>query len=120
MSAKEDPLSCHDIIDDIECDALAELNVHLVIHYDPIVTDDPELDQMRQQVCAVLSQVDERLSIHDFRMVRGKGHSNLIFDITTPHDLLCKEQQIRESLKEGLVARCGTHYNTVITFDPDI
>lgn len=119
MDQKDDPLLCHEIIDDMERSCLEQHNVHLVIHYDPVVTGDEELDAVREQVCRILKQIDERLSIHDFRMVRGKGHSNLIFDISTPHELWGRERQIRETLNEKLRTLYGIHYNTVVTFDPE-
>ena len=119
MDQKEDPLLCHEIIDDMERACLESHNVHLVIHYDPIVTGDEELDEVRDQVCSILETIDPRLSVHDFRMVRGKGHSNLIFDIVTPHELKQKEAQIRQQLNRRLAERYIQTYNTVITFDPE-
>ena len=119
MDQKEDPLLCHEIIDDMERACLESHNVHLVIHYDPIVTGDEELDEVRDQVCNILETIDPRLSVHDFRMVRGKGHSNLIFDIVTPHELKQKEAQIRQQLNRRLAERYIQTYNTVITFDPE-
>ena len=94
-------------------------NVHLVIHYDPVVTGDAELNEIRTQVCAILKEIDPRLSVHDFRMVRGKGHSNLIFDIATPHELQKDEHKIRQQLNSRLAATYEETYNTVITFDPE-
>ena len=71
MSAQEDPLACHDLIDEIECQVLEALHVHLVIHYDPVVEDDAEWNAMRQAVEEAVAAVSPRLSVHDFRLVRG-------------------------------------------------
>ena len=71
MDQEEDPMVCHDIIDDLERECLEKHNVHLVIHYDPVVTDDPELERLRTAVQNILCQIDSRITIHDFRMVRG-------------------------------------------------
>ena len=87
MDSREDPLECHEIIDDMERECFASHGVQLVIHYDPIVTDDPELSRLRKLVDSILLHYDQRLKSHDFRMVRGNGHTNLIFDIALPDDL---------------------------------
>ena len=119
MDQKEDPLLCHELIDDIERECLVQHNVHLVIHYDPIVTDDPELDQMRTFVQEALKDYDIRLSIHDFRMVRGNEHTNLIFDIALPYELVKQEKQIKIHLDRELEQVEGGRYYTVIEFDPE-
>lgn len=117
MDEKEDPILCHEIIDDIERECLEKLNIHLVIHYDPVVTGDAELEGMRRQVLSHLQEVDERLTIHDFRMVKGGGHSNLIFDVTLPHDMMGRELEIKHGLEKALAAENQGIYHTVITFD---
>ncbi len=116
MSAEDDALVCHDIIDDIERDAMRELRVHLVIHYDPIVTDDEELNHMREVVNAALHGVDARLSTHDFRMVRGPGHTNLIFDMAIPFSMAEKKPELKRRVDE-CVKQENPCYYTVITFD---
>ena len=87
MDQREDPLVCHEIIDDMERLCYQRHKIHLVIHYDPVVTDDPEMEALRQEICIFLKAQNPCLSIHDFRMVRGTGHSNLIFDIAMPHSM---------------------------------
>lgn len=116
MSAADDPLCCHDLIDDIERDALRELRVHLVIHYDPIVTDDEELNRMRTVVEETLHAVDPCLSTHDFRMVRGPGHTNLIFDMALPFAMANRKTELKRLVDER-VRRENPRYYTVITFD---
>ncbi len=119
MDQKEDPLLCHELIDDMERECLEKHNIHLVIHYDPVITGDEELDAMRTQVRDILGQQDVRLSIHDFRMVRGAGHTNLIFDVVLPQDLRGREKAIKQALDNALNARNETMIYTVITFDPE-
>src|SRR5699024_841988 len=80
MSAQEAPRACHYIIDDIDCHALEELHVHLVIHYGPGVEDDAEWNQMRQAVEATAAALSPRLSVHDFRLVRGAKGTKVVFD----------------------------------------
>ena len=118
MDQRQDPLLCHMIIDDLERECLNSHGIHLVIHYDPVVSDDPELDRMRTVVSEILLDIDSRLAIHDFRMACSTGHNNLIFDVTLPSDLAGKEKAIKQQLDEQLAIRETGKYYTVITFDP--
>ncbi len=118
MDQRCDPLLCHEIIDDMERECLQSHNIHLVIHYDPVVTDDPELTRLREQTLALLQTRDPRLHLHDFRMVRGGGHTNLVFDIALPEDLKGQETAIRQFLEGALSEQEQTRIYTVITFDP--
>ncbi len=117
MDRDEDPLLCHEIIDDMERECYESHGIHLVIHYDPVVTNDPELDRMRTLVAAILRVKDDRLSIHDFRMVPGTGHTNLIFDVALPSDLFGQEKAIKAALEAALNDLGEGTYYTVITFD---
>ena len=120
MDQKQDPLYCHELIDNLERKSLQELGVHLVIHYDPVVIGDPETDEIRELLTQTLICFDARLSLHDFRMVKGAGHTNLIFDIAMPHELSGQEKQIRKRLENALTEhRQGTYY-LVITFDKGV
>ena len=116
LSAMEDPLVCHDIIDDIECDALSQLNVHLVIHYDPVVIDDAEWDKMRTAVADIVGSINPRLSIHDFRIVRGSSQKKLVFDLAVPYDMALDQQALRCRIEDALLT-AGYRYATVIRFD---
>lgn len=117
MDKNEDPLACHELIDDMERECLQSHNVHLVIHYDPVVTDDPELTRLREAVKSLLFIKDPRLTIHDFRMVPGEGHTNLIFDVALPLELRGQEADIKAALEHALTALDGKTYHCVITFD---
>lgn len=116
MDCREDPLASHDLIDDIERDFRQAHNVHLVIHYDPVVMDNEELLHMRQLVEAEVRAIDPRLSIHDFRMVWGPGHTNLIFDLVLPFDLEPRQQELKALIDQRIQFE-GRQYYTVITFD---
>ena len=117
MDQSADPLSCHELIDNLERACLQQLKVNLIIHYDPVVIGDAEMDRMRQVVQTLLGQQDERFSIHDFRMVRGQGHSNLIFDVALPPELMQHQQAVKRRLDEDLAENEPGTYYTVITFD---
>ena len=120
MDKDEDPLQCHEIIDRLERRCLEDYGVHLVIHYDPVVTDDPELERMRTLVTAILRMKDEHISIHDFRMVPGESDTNLIFDVALPHTLVGLEEPIRTALENALNDLGEGTYHTVITFEPAV
>ena len=117
MDQQADPLVCHELIDNLERACLRSYNVHLVLHYDPVVTGDAELERLRTVVLELLQKQDGRISIHDFRMVRGKGHTNLIFDIALPAELMAKQKQIKANLDADLQALGEGTYYTVVTFD---
>ena len=117
MDMREDPLFCHELIDDMERECLRNHNIHLVIHYDPVDIHDPELKARKEQVAAILQQFDPRLSLHDFRMVRGLSLTNLVFDVTLPPDLRGKEPEIRQRIETTLNENSRVTYFTVITFD---
>ena len=118
MDQRCDPLLCHEIIDDMERECLQSHNIHLVIHYDPVVTDDPELTRLQELTREHLAQMDPRLQLHDFRMVRGTGHTNLLFDVSLPPEWEGREQAIRHILETKLTEQEGINIYTVITFDP--
>ncbi len=108
------------MIDHIGNEVLQELNVDMVIHYDPVVIGDVEINRMRICVEEIIKSIDGRLSLHDFRMVRGANHTNLIFDIGLPVDLNGKENLIGKTI-DGALADRGDNmkYYTVITFDAE-
>ncbi len=116
LSAEEDSLVCHDIIDSIECDVLEKLNVHLVIHYDPVLPDDAEWKQMRTVAEKVVKDIDPNLSIHDFRLVRGACQTKLVFDLAVPYAMNGQHRQLRDRI-DAAMQQCGKHYATVIRFD---
>ena len=116
MDWADDPMHCHEIIDNIERDCMAKLKVNLIVHYDPVVIGDPELDRLKALVTGILQDIDVRLSIHDFRMVRGGGHTNLIFDMTVPADLMGQKKVIKQQLDQALSGQPMRYY-TVITYD---
>lgn len=117
MDRNEDAVECHEIIDDMERTMLKEYGIHLVVHYDPVVANDPAADRMRNLVTAILRVRDPRLSIHDFRMVPGTGHTNLLFDLSVPADMIKEHEQIQQSLESALNDLGEGTYYTVITFD---
>ena len=116
INASENPLDCHDLIDDIESDAMVRLNTHLVIHYDPVVTDDPEWNTMHSIINSIIASIDPQLSLHDFRLLQCRDCLKLSFDLAVPYNFPLTEDQIKLKVYEGLAAE-GKSYPVVIHFD---
>lgn len=118
IDRNEDVMSAHELLDNIERMFLLEHRIQMVIHYDPIVTDDEELNSMKAFVLSELMEIDKRFKIHDFRMVKGNEHTNLIFDLVVPRDFESKHKEIKAMLDKKLEGHQHRYY-TVITFDTE-
>ncbi len=116
LSAEEDPLICHDIIDDIECDAYEELNVRLVIHYDPVEVNNEERKEMEKTLGDILKNISPDLSFHDFRIVRSTKQTKLVFDLAVPYSMGMKTREIKEKIDEAIKEK-NADYITFIRFD---
>lgn len=103
VPAKQNLMHSHDVIDLIERDLLEKYNVMTCIHMDPVDTDDPETLRLKQLAIDELAAIDVNLSLHDFRVVAGPSHTNLIFDVVVPFDYPNKKElpaQIEARLQE--------------------
>ncbi|MEG0388934.1 MAG: cation diffusion facilitator family transporter, partial [Niameybacter sp.] len=94
VSASENILVSHDLIDSIERDFMIDLSIHLVIHLDPIIKDDALSNSLHELVNTCISEIDPLLSIHDFRAVQGVTHTNLIFDVSVPPHLKTSDKEL--------------------------
>jgi len=92
-------LESHDTIDQIERDFAENTNIKLVIHMDPIVLGDPELDMYKAEMRRIVKSLDESFDIHDFRMVKGPTHTNLIFDVAINFETKLTERQVAEYIR---------------------
>ena len=88
----------HDIVDTIEHDFLREENIHLVVHMDPVDVDNPRTMELRHQVKEKLRELDPAITMHDFRVVWGNSHTNVIFDICVPFGYPLKDEELQLSL----------------------
>lgn len=111
-----DILTIHDRIDNIEHHLTTELNCSAVIHMDPIADNDEETMTVRHQVLELAKAIDPRISIHDFRMVIGESHTNLIFDMVIPFDMNRPDEEIKGEMSR-LIAVLDPTYKTVIQID---
>ena len=97
-----DLLRMHDIIDQIETKIFKEINVEITIHFDPIDVNNDNLARMREKVAEIVNNIDSTLKFHDFRMVSGHTHTNLIFDIVYPYNCKLKEEEVLEKIDEKI------------------
>lgn len=117
VDANGDLLTIHDEIDNIEHELQEKLNCSATIHMDPIVTDNPEMNQLHEQLLDIAKSLDPRLTIHDFRMVEGKTHTNLIFDVAVPYDCKMTDVEITNALKTSVRQLPDKHFFAVIQID---
>ena len=117
MDRREDPMECHERIDELERLCMQLHNVHLVVHYDPVITDDPRLQQLKQVTQTLLTEMDARITLHDFRMLPLDDEVRLFFDVALPADLMEKQNAIKQQLDEKLMAAEAIKVQTFITFD---
>ncbi len=113
---KEDILELHDLIDQIEFNLRGMLNCEPVIHMDPIVDDDEEINEAKEEVRKIIDAMEGDVKFHDFRMVKGPTHSNLIFDIVVPHGYELSDEQIRTQVSSE-VSKFNEKYFCVIQID---
>lgn len=118
MDKNLDPLFSHNIIDNMEREFLEKKGVQLLIHYDPVTTDDEELNECKGWVEAIVKEADARLSIHDFRMVEGPLHTNVIFDVVVPFSLQKDEDRLKAQI-EGRIRQEKPNFYPVICMDSD-
>ncbi len=109
-------LTIHDCIDNIEQHLSTELNCHAVIHMDPIAVNDEKTMAVRHQVSELAKAIDPRITIHDFRMVIGDSHTNLIFDMAVPFSLDRSDDEILREM-ERLITVINSTYKVVIVID---
>lgn len=102
VPSNADILETHDAIDRIELELRRKFSCEVTIHMDPIVVDDDEIRELHQRVCDLVSTIDPGLSIHDFRMVKGPTHTNLIFDLIVPYRFRLPDGAVAERVREEI------------------
>ena len=113
---RRDIFESHDMIDNIEKEIKEEMGIETVVHMDPIRTDDELTNALREMLRKVLKQIDPVLSFHDFRVVPGTTHTNLIFDVVVPFDSAYDDETLMKLITDGIHTYRKDCY-AVITFD---
>ena len=116
VPADADLLETHDVIDNAEKFLSDRFSCSATIHMDPILVNDPLTDSLKAQMSDYLKTVDKRITLHDFRIVAGPTHTNLVFDVVLPFDLKMPESALREQIESAAQA-LSERYHTVVEFD---
>ena len=111
-----DILQIHDTIDLIERELKERFQCEVVIHMDPIVTDDEKINEMHRKVAALVKKIDACITIHDFRMVEGPSHTNLIFDVVVPHQFRLSDDEVAKEVC-ARVKTLDPRFECVLTID---
>lgn len=109
-------LKIHETIDTVERDIKKNFNCDIVIHMDPIATDDNAVNSVKYEIESIVKSIDERLNIHDFRMVQADSFTNLIFDLVVPHMFELKDDEIESIINEKIIA-LNSSYRLVLNID---
>jgi cation diffusion facilitator family transporter len=111
-------LKAHDVVDEAEREIYENLHVMMSLHLDPVDRTNGQANAYREEVNHILRSMDPKLSEHDFRIVQGPTHTNLIFDVLIPYDCRYTSAEIKKKLDDELASQ-ATKVNTVIVFDHD-
>lgn len=115
MSSSEDPLVSHDVIDNIERDFFESENLHLVVHYDPVVLDDPRLPVMSAYIMEIAQEIHPAITLHDLRIVPGVSHTNVVFDCVLPYGAELDEHAVKKTIAERVSAQYPNYFCVITT-----
>ena len=110
VAAEADVLESHEIIDDLEVSFLLEEGLPVTIHLDPIVTSDGHVGELRNWISKDIKSIDERLTIHDLRIVPGEGHTNVLFDCFEPYACTIPEDDLKRQIGQRVAAEFPHHF----------
>lgn len=116
ISADENILKAHDTIDNIEQQVKSRFGIELVIHMDPVETNNEKVNTLKQDFVRIIKSIDKNLSLHDFRVVDGPTHTNLVFDVVIPHGFEMETKKLKRLVNEKACELNG-RYRCVITVD---
>ena len=116
VSAAGNILEIHDMIDRLEQTLNKQLNCEAVIHMDPVITQDPDIDLWKDRIHDILFSIDSSLHMHDFRMVKGNTHTNIIFDMVLPHNYKMDKALLLNEIQER-VWDIDKSFNVVIQME---
>lgn len=113
IDSKMDIMKAHDLMDNIEKDFRDELGIELTIHMDPIIVGDPLVDKLQEKVVQAILKFDKELKIHDFRVVKGITHTNILFDCIVPYEKDYTEETLKDYLSKTIVSENEIYYYVI-------
>ncbi|MCI9493589.1 MAG: cation transporter [Lachnospiraceae bacterium] len=117
VPAEGDILELHDVIDNTEVELRRKLNCDAVIHMDPVVTEDKHILYLKENIEEIIKKIDPVISMHDFRVVAGPTHTNLIFDIVVPYDYRISDEGLVGQIQECAAKKLGEGHFVVVQVD---
>ena len=117
VPAEGDMLVLHDVIDNLEMKLRDELGCLTTIHMDPVVTTDERVTDLKEKCNTIIKDIGEKLSLHDFRVVFGETHTNLIFDVVIPYEFALSDTETTKLIQEKIWEKIGRQYFIVVTID---
>ncbi|MBQ1996457.1 MAG: cation diffusion facilitator family transporter, partial [Clostridia bacterium] len=118
FAADSDLLEAHETADTIEKEVKEKFGIELVVHLDPLITNDVRINALKEMVGKELKSIGNELTFHDFRVVDGPTRTNLIFDVVLPHEYNLSEEDVKTKL-QSRIADIDSRYALVIMFDYD-
>jgi cation diffusion facilitator family transporter len=113
-----DIFELHDVIDVTEVDVATKFGCETVIHLDPIDLKNPQLAKNKEIVSEIVQSIDEKLTIHDFRMVPGETHTNLIFDVVKPFECKISDSEMLSTIREKVLEKLPNHFCVIAVDRP--
>lgn len=110
-------LEIHDVIDNAEHELRTQLGCEATIHMDPIVTADEHIKELKATVNAIVKDIDAVITMHDFRVVTGPTHTNLIFDIMVPFKFRISDDELTKNIQDRIQEKLGNHTYVIMTID---
>lgn len=117
VPADSNMIQIHDVIDNLEKKLSKDLGCMTTIHMDPVAVNDPEVKELKHQVADLVKEVLDAITIHDFRVVKGDTHTNLIFDMVVPFSCKCTDREMADMVADKIKEKLGNNYYAVIDVD---
>lgn len=117
VPAEGNILQLHDVIDNLEVKLRTELGCLTTIHMDPVATKDERVLALKEQCKNIVKNIGDSLSLHDFRVVLGDSHTNLIFDVVVPYEFALSDAETTQLIQKKVWEQIGNNYFTVIQVD---
>ncbi len=117
VPADSNMIQIHDVIDNLEKKLSKDLGCMATIHMDPVAVNDPEVKELKHKVADLAKEVLDAITIHDFRVVKGDTHTNLIFDMVVPFSCKCTDREMADMVADKIKEKLGNNYYAVIDVD---